>query len=235
MNIFTKPIATPTITIVGRNRERKKSYKRDLGHETFVPSHAFVLHVSWDSPTHPLPPFLGSGLVQVLIRVPPPHVLEHALKAENPPCTGANTIGTVTVSLWVNPLMLQLGRIARRVREQPHKIPQTKCSHSQLQHVQTHITSRKARTKTAWPRNDVPLQACVLHVSCDSPTHPLPPFLGSGLVHVLIRAPPPHVLEHPLKGENPPCTGTDSDETVSSWVNEWRHDWMRWITKPVSK
>ena len=57
----------------------------------FVPSHAFVLHDSWDPPTHALPPFLGSGLVQVLIRVPPPHVLEHSLKAENPPCTETNT------------------------------------------------------------------------------------------------------------------------------------------------
>ena len=54
----------------------------------FVPEQAFVLHVSSDLPTHPLPPFLGSGFVQVLIRVPPPHVFEHALKTEKPPCTG---------------------------------------------------------------------------------------------------------------------------------------------------
>ena len=58
----------------------------------------------------------------------------------------------------------------------------------------------------------VPSQACVLHASCDAPTHPLPPFLGSGLVQVLIRVPPPHVLEHALKTEKPPCTGTSIDE-----------------------
>ena len=58
-----------------------------------------------------------------------------------------------------------------------------------------------------------------MHVSCDAPTHPLPPFLGSGLVQVLIRVPPPQVLEHALKGEKPPCTGTDTNETVTALMN----------------
>ena len=70
------------------NKKEKQKYSLGI---KFVPSQAFVLHVCCDSPTHPLPPFLGSGLVQVLIRFPPPQVLEHPLKTEKPPCTGTNT------------------------------------------------------------------------------------------------------------------------------------------------
>ena len=70
----------------------------------------------------------------------------------------------------------------------------------------------------------------MLHVSCDAPTHALPPFLGSGLVQVLIRVPPPHVLEHALKGEKPPCTGTNTNTIVSKskFMSECRHNWMTW-------
>ena len=89
------------------------------------------------------------------------------------------------------------------------------------------LIQKEEDRKRAWIWNFVPLQAWVLHVSCDVPTHPLPPCLGSGLVQVLIRVPPPHVLEHPLKGEKPPCTGTNTNETISSWVNT--------ITKRLSK
>ena len=94
-------------------------------------------------------------------------------------------------------------------------------SPSQLKHLQNTLSliQKQEERKRAWIWNFVPLQAWVLHVSCDVPTHPLPPCLGSGLVQVLIRVPPPHVLEHPLKGEKPPCTGTNTNETISSWVN----------------
>ena len=71
--------------------ERKNKKERMLGARNAVPSQAFMLHVSSDRPTHPLPPCRGAGLVQVLVRVPPPHVFEHVPKAEKPPSTGTNT------------------------------------------------------------------------------------------------------------------------------------------------
>ena len=101
-------------------------------------------------------------------------------------------------------------------------------------HTNTNTNRRKKDRNTACTRNVVLSQAFVLHVSCDWPTHPLPPFLGSGLVQVLIRVPPPHVLEHALNGEKPPCTGTSTNEKISPWVNAVTIK-REWINKSVSE
>ena len=50
---------------------------------------------------HSLPPFLGSGSVQLLVRIPPPHVLEHEPKAVKPPFTGTNTNQAKTVIAFI--------------------------------------------------------------------------------------------------------------------------------------
>lgn len=46
-----------------------------------------MLHASLASPTQSLPPCAGAGLLQVLVRIPPPHALEHSPYLDHPPST----------------------------------------------------------------------------------------------------------------------------------------------------
>jgi hypothetical protein len=50
---------------------------------------AWVLHACEDAPTHDAPPFAGVGVEQVRVSVPPPHVAEQVLQADQPPLTGS--------------------------------------------------------------------------------------------------------------------------------------------------
>jgi hypothetical protein len=53
---------------------------------------AWVLHACCESPTHDAPPFDGAGLVQERVEVPPPHVAEQALQADQPPSTATAVV-----------------------------------------------------------------------------------------------------------------------------------------------
>ena len=116
----SEPLSKSTFKQSLRQKKGKKSQQRELGHESFshILSQACVLHASSVLPSHPLPPFLGSGLVQVLVRIPPPHVLEQWPKAEKPPCTATNTNEAVWVHEWVSALTIERVFATKQVRQQ---------------------------------------------------------------------------------------------------------------------
>ena len=138
-----------------------------------------------------------------------------------PPCFNEDACVTKRVSQ----------QTTRLASQQLLSSPSKQANRSTLKHTNSHLSSQIHRYNTEREHSFIylphtqkflllPLQACVLHVCRESPEHPMPPFLGSGLVQVLVRVPPPHVFEHAPKAVKPPCTRTNKHETVSTFMSE---------------
>jgi len=56
---------------------------------------AWVLHACCESPVQDAPSFEGAGFEQVRVSVPPPHVAEHALQADQAPSTATAVVQVV--------------------------------------------------------------------------------------------------------------------------------------------
>lgn len=56
---------------------------------------AWVLHACCEAPEQVAPPFNGAGFEQVRVSVPPPHVVEQVLQADQTPLTATAVVQVV--------------------------------------------------------------------------------------------------------------------------------------------
>ena len=147
----------------------EKPYSSAHRNKEALPGQACVLHSLVASPTQSLPPLAGAGLLHVLVSVPPPQLLDHAPKPDHPP------------SSVLSPVMPSATRFTsignatnRNIR--PYRQQQTTSTSNALNHKKD-ITAHSHQQA-------VLAQACVLHAPIASPSQCLPPFAGTGLLHV---------------------------------------------------
>ena len=157
-------------------------------------------------------------MLHVLVSVPPPQLFEHAPKSDHPP------------SSVVSPVMpsatRQMGWVgtAMTPRVPPHNHPANHpASHFCMRFSEHH----KPNTIVHKRQQPVLAQACVLHAPIASPTHPLPPFAGAGLLQVLLLVPPPQALEHTPNRDHPPSSVLLAAKPPATWHNHQQHLFSR--------